>query len=958
LRQPQLHPLVAGLHLWVLWSLAVAQPLFDLLGRNAQFFVARGNTAGDVLIFAAVASLAVPAVLLGLELGIGRISRQAGAALHLGLIGLLAAMFLLQLLDGVLPSRATLLVPVAVAGGVAAAILYARSAAPRTALTVLGPAPVLFLLLFLVFSPVADVLFPGEEGVTAAGKAPARTPVVMLVLDELPATSLMDERGRIDAERYPNFAALARSSTWYRNATSVSGSTTYAVPAMLDGMRPTFGRLPTAADHPNNLFTLLGDSHRIERLEPLTDLCPERLCGERERDPAATRLRALAEDLGLVGLHVVLPDDLRDGLAPVDRQWAGFGEDLGGGQADVAATGDVQDAELPPDLYDDRVRKFEDALQRIRPGGDRPLLSLLHVVLPHDPYTFLPEGRQYPISGEALPGVRDDVWTQDETLLRQALQRHLLQTGYVDRLLGRLVRHLRDAGLYDDALLVVAADHGVSFLPGSRRRTATPENAHEVASVPLFIKAPRQGSGAVEDRHVETIDIVPTIAARLGVRLPWRADGRPMDAPRPAGDQIRIGGVTLPVDEFARRRDAVLARQVSWLGSGSWDPVYASGPLPELVGRRAPAGAAPATQQAQVDGVEALRRVSAGDGLVPAYVTGRLADGAAPGPLALAVNSRIAATATPYDSGGVLRFGAMLDPSVLQRGSNDFAVYRAGSDGALELLVRYAGDEPDHSLVETGLGAVVRRGGRALPLATGRVESYLDGASATDGGLELHGWAADVGNGRPADEILVFAGERLLYAGPPSVSRPDVAGFHKQPALETSGYRVTVPAAPLRGGRELLRVFAVFGDTVSPMQAGGVANAALLEQGLLDGRLESGALEIAGTRVPLAAGAATGAVDAADEAFEQLRVSGWVGDRRRRAPGTSVAAFRDGRLVALGAPTLRRDDLGRVHGERLGNAGFVFSVPPEPGRLRVFGIAGGRATELEVAPAAAPRLSG
>ena len=40
----------------------------------------------------------------------------------------------------------------------------------------------------------------------ASGAAPT-TPVVVMVFDELPTTSLMTADGRVDAERYPNFAA-------------------------------------------------------------------------------------------------------------------------------------------------------------------------------------------------------------------------------------------------------------------------------------------------------------------------------------------------------------------------------------------------------------------------------------------------------------------------------------------------------------------------------------------------------------------------------------------------------------------------------------------------------------------------------------------------------------------------------------------------------------------------------
>ena len=35
-------------HLAALWALAFAQPLFDLLGKNPDFFVARENSPGDV----------------------------------------------------------------------------------------------------------------------------------------------------------------------------------------------------------------------------------------------------------------------------------------------------------------------------------------------------------------------------------------------------------------------------------------------------------------------------------------------------------------------------------------------------------------------------------------------------------------------------------------------------------------------------------------------------------------------------------------------------------------------------------------------------------------------------------------------------------------------------------------------------------------------------------------------
>ena len=44
---------MSGLHLAALWSLAVLQPLLNLLGSTPEFFVARDNTPGP-LVFAAL----------------------------------------------------------------------------------------------------------------------------------------------------------------------------------------------------------------------------------------------------------------------------------------------------------------------------------------------------------------------------------------------------------------------------------------------------------------------------------------------------------------------------------------------------------------------------------------------------------------------------------------------------------------------------------------------------------------------------------------------------------------------------------------------------------------------------------------------------------------------------------------------------------------------------------------
>ena len=88
---------------------------------------------------------------------------------------------------------------------------------------------------------------------------PDPPPIVFIILDEFPTTSLLNEHHQIDAVRYPNFAALARNATWFRNTTTVSSATAQAVPAILTGKYPDTGqRLPHAADHPHNSVYAVG----------------------------------------------------------------------------------------------------------------------------------------------------------------------------------------------------------------------------------------------------------------------------------------------------------------------------------------------------------------------------------------------------------------------------------------------------------------------------------------------------------------------------------------------------------------------------------------------------------------------------------------------------------------------------------------------------------------------------
>ena len=103
-----------------------------------------------------------------------------------------------------------------------------------------------------------------------------------------------------------------------------------------------------------------------------------------------------------------------------------------------------------------------------------------------------------------------------------------LQLAYTDRILGAIVRRLRNWGIYDSAMVAVVADHGAAFIPGqiapaARRR----ERRLDPAGADVRQAAAASAAGRIVTRPVRTIDLLPTIADVLGIRIPWRG-GRPL----------------------------------------------------------------------------------------------------------------------------------------------------------------------------------------------------------------------------------------------------------------------------------------------------------------------------------------------------------------------------------------------------------------------------------------------
>jgi len=681
-------------HVLALWAFAVAQPVYDILRQNGEFFIAHRTQPLDLLLLAFAISFALPLFLLLPWIVCRALSRRTGRIALVGLVGLLATMLASQLMAHRVTLPTVAHFAVAAALGAMVAWAYATRGGVRQFMTMLSVAAAIFPAIFLLHPSMSMFVRPDTRDEAAAAAITREVPpIVFLVFDQFPLTSLLDSQGRIDRTRYPGFAALADRATWYRNATTVAEFTGWAVPPIVSGVRPTPQKVPTSRSYPDNLFTWLGTTYRYEVQEPITQLCPERLCQSR-RAPVMARLMGMTLDSSVVYLTLALPAGLRTLLPPLTENWKDFIANQRWQRRWVQERDDDR-REAP--------RALIDAISRDDP---QPTIYFAHVLLPHEPYVYMRSGQQFAEDGRMAGLSQRGRWTTDPWPVTQAYRRHLTQVEYVDHVIERLVEKLKAEDLFERALIVVTSDHGVSFRPGAPFKALEAENVVDLMSVPLIVKAPGQQQGVVDDTNMESIDLMPTIASIMGVPLTWKPDGVAAGSakPNPGAKTIQYGGVrlraTLDVASLAKARDAAVARKVSLFGeSPGWRAAAAS--HPELIGQRVDAWSdEEGDVRAVVEHSSALLTVDPRGETVPGLLWGwvRDAKGApADADLAIAVNGVVTSVTRTYRQADASRgsWSAMIDPALLTRGRNDVRIYILGPGGTKPRLAYASRGRPD-----------------------------------------------------------------------------------------------------------------------------------------------------------------------------------------------------------------------------------------------------------------------
>ncbi len=785
---------------------AVTAPLLDIYGRNPEVFVANRTSGSEIFLFGLIITVAIPLIALGL-LWLARLAGTRWEQITYGVIvGSLSVATGFVVSRQVFPEATWLAVAAGLLVGVLVLMLHSRY---RRILSYFAVALPIVLALFLTTSASSRLIWEDSDSHQAqAAKIGDPAPLVFIQLDEMPIASIMDTDGTVNEVLFPNFARLADEGTWYRNALADSIATTQSVPVILTGKLHEKGLSPSSVDHPKNLFTLLSGTYEMHVIEWIADLCPEEICPDYAgRTPA--RFTSLLRDVSVVYGHLTLPQAIRNQIPSIENAWKGFL-----GEGDVPAGSGVEIEGLPVPEHGERA-EWIDWVQRLINGieaGAPPTLHYAHLEAPHVPWVTNPSGTHYerPEDYTEVEGVEGGgAWSFDPRPALTGFQRHLYQTGFLDRLLGKLFERLDETDSWDDAMVVVIADHGASFVPGQHRRWPYADNRDDLYRVPLFVKYPGQETGQTVDAPAYGRDVLPTIVDALEIDTDWSFDGTSL---------LEIGGTVRPHEPiwWCCSREGVstdvevlydqVERNHAWIpDQASWIAVAGVGAHADLIGVEFGSLSVQESEEVRwsLDHGRSLADVHPDDGYVQTFLTGRIELPARlqSDDLLVVANGHVAGTGyviRDSPTGGTIR--ALVTEELLQEGHNvvDILVY-AGSDS-------WVAGSPDVLTLD-----LVDASGRTLELANeGNRRVQVDDVRRSASGWEIEGWAADVGRKQIPDTVYVFVGEVLLASGETNRENRNVVRWYDSEDLLMSGFHFEIPARSVPAEVEQLTVVAEF----------------------------------------------------------------------------------------------------------------------------------------------------
>jgi hypothetical protein len=522
---------------------------------------------------------------------------------------------------------------------------------------------------------------------------------------------------------------------------------------------------------------------------------------------------AFISDIRTLYKVLIIPGSMKHASNYLGGRWKGFD-----------ATGSVNDIGISSGiLY--RKKQIEGFINGIL-ADKQNQLNFIHLGLPHVPYEYLSSGKSYNNTAIFPDGIisEDAGWGNSAELVEVAYQRYLQQVGYTDKVLGSIMVVLKEKGIYDESLIIITADHGVSMQPNRTRRDYSEGNRHEVLKVPTFLKLPDKKKAEVCHDLVSGVDILPTIAFVLGITLPWDHDGSPM-VPSISGGKssIRVDKVDVPEIRQFRQSEIEGFPLLDWKCS-----VFGSGtPLTGLVRRDSSQALLgkkikeveirslkhPFT--IEIENIDQFKNIDLSSGYLPALLRGHVTNFTRKGKLALAIslngNIRATASTSPWHGENAF-FTALLPEAAFHQGRNEMDIFmiQGDLDGKSPYLVRIPIANQGKIILRSdkaGGESLVFEDGRAFPIKAQKAIGFLDSFHLAEYTVMITGWAFDKKEELPVQAIVLFSGDQNIAQAKTGVERNDIIPYLGTEKGKYSGFQVEIPIYTFTG--EKIRAFGI-----------------------------------------------------------------------------------------------------------------------------------------------------
>ena len=203
----------------------------------------------------------------------------------------------------------------------------------------------------------------------------------------------------------------------------------------------------------------------------------------------------------------------------------------------------------------------EDAIKYIKDQKDKPFFMTLSLINPHDICRVLGGKVQGATFADAIHFARNDdepylrfqprpdlpnnhevayekgmilhedfmykeVFELNEDQWKRFISTYQLLIENTDRLIGLLLKNLKEQGLEENTIVMFTTDHGE--MAGSHKLIAKTTFYEESSKIPVIIRYPKEIKQSTTNNNalVSTIDIMPTLLDLAGVGIPKGIDGK------------------------------------------------------------------------------------------------------------------------------------------------------------------------------------------------------------------------------------------------------------------------------------------------------------------------------------------------------------------------------------------------------------------------------------------------